>query len=161
MPAPSATRLPAPATGPHPTGMIVTHTQNANGQQRVYLGGKGSLECWIEPLSDKRAWKFHLEEAVTGNKLSDSDKHRWAIFTLLELADELHVPPDDLASVPFEMIVALHAGDPYAGRRVAAPRRQALDQAFMATTPNVRRPQADFTARDYDERRFGRDKPAI
>ncbi|MEQ1670135.1 MAG: hypothetical protein ABL893_04685 [Hyphomicrobium sp.] len=150
----AATLLPCPPLTLHDRIMIITHTQNAQGQHRVYLGGKGSLECWIEPEADKRAWIFRLEEAVTGNRLSDDDKRIWAIHTLLELANELHVPPDDLKSVPFEMIAALHNSDPYAGRRVAAPRRQALEQAYMATTPNVRRPRFDYTENYHSSRRF-------
>lgn len=149
----AAKRLPSRPIILHDRIMIVTHTQNAQGQHRVYLGGKGSLECWIEPEADKRAWIFRLDEAVTGNRLSDDDKRIWAIHTLLELANELHVLPDELKSVPFEMIAALHASDPYAGRRMAAPRRQVLDQAFMNTPPNIRRPQADFKREDYHHRR--------
>jgi hypothetical protein len=134
--------------------MIVTHTQNMQGQKRVYLGGKGSLECWIEPRTDSTSWSFHVDEAVTGNRLSDDDKRVWAIHTLKMLCDELNVAPEDLAAVPFEVIAALHAGDPYAGRRVASPRRQSLEQGFMATTPHVRRPQADYTANDASGQRF-------
>lgn len=129
--------------------MIVTHTQNAAGQSRVYLGGKGSLECWIEPTADNRAWCFHLEEAVCGNQLSDDDKRTWAIHTLMQLADELAVAPVDLAAVPYEMIAALHNTDPFAGRRIATPRRKAIDAGYISTTPNVRRPQADFQSNDY------------
>jgi hypothetical protein len=133
--------------------MIVTHTQNATGQHRIYLGGKGSLECWIEPTADTTAWTFHIEEAVTGNRLTNADKKIWAVYMLTELADALAVAPDTLASVPFEMIAALHATDPFAGRRIAVPRRKAIEGGYMATTPHVRRPQADFTANDYTHTR--------
>lgn len=124
--------------------MIVTHTQNIHGQSRIYLGGKGSLECWIEPADDRKSWSFHLEDAVIGNRLSDDDRRAWAIHTLMQLAEELNVLPADLRSVPFNMIAALHNSDPYLGRRVAMPRRQVLDQGFMATAPNISRPRADF-----------------
>ena len=130
-------------------GMIITHTQNATGQCRIYLGGKGSLECWIDPDADTTRWTFHVEEAVAGNRLSDFDKRTWAIFTLMQLADALGVAPDDLAAVPFEMIAALHSANPFTGRRIATPRRKAIEAGFMATKPNVRRPQADFQAGDY------------
>jgi hypothetical protein len=79
--------------------VIVTHTQNANGQRRIYLGGKSSLECWIEPKADNVGWTFHLDQAVTGNQLSDADTKAWAIHTLLKLSDELSVAPEDLAAV--------------------------------------------------------------
>ncbi|MGE3916618.1 MAG: hypothetical protein AB7F78_13055 [Hyphomicrobiaceae bacterium] len=126
--------------------MIVTFTRNADGLERVYLGGKGSLECWIEPKTDKTGWTFHLDEAVTGNRLSDADRRDWAVHTLLALADVLGVAPDALAAVPFEAIAALHESDPYAGRRVASPRRRTLEQGFMATAPHIRRPTSDFVA---------------
>ncbi len=129
-------------------GMIITHTQNATGQCRIYLGGKGSLECWIDPVAGSTCWTFHIEEAVAGNQLSDADKRTWAIYTLMQLADALGVAPDDLAAVPFEMIAALHITDPFAGQRIATPRRKAIDAGFMATKPSIRRPQADFQAGD-------------
>lgn len=128
--------------------MIVTYTQNAAGQVRIYLGGKGSLECWIEPNDYNRGWSFHLDEAVTGNTLSDDDKRDWAVHILSRLAEALAVAPADLAAVPFEMIAALHCVDPFAGRRMASPRRMALDAAYMATPPHVTRPRSDFTGRD-------------
>ena len=136
--------------------MIVTHTQNMQGQKRVYLGGKGSLECWIEPRTDSTSWSFHVEEAVAGNRLSNNDKRAWAIHILRLLCDELNISPDDLADVPFEVIAALHAGDPFAGRRVAVPRRQVAEHGYMATTPNVPRPQADFSSNYYSGRRAQR-----
>lgn len=154
LPRPSAPGLVASHALYHHAEMIVTHTQNAAGQQRIYLGGKSSLECWIEPNSDKIGWTFHVDVAVTGNQLTEAEKRTGAIHTLLQLAETLDIAPDDLGSVPFEMIAALHATDPFAGRRIATPRRQAIDAGFMATKPNVRSPQADFTSRD----RFDRSK---
>lgn len=124
--------------------MIVTHTQNAEGKRRVYLGGKGSLECWIDPKTDSNGWTFHVTEAVTGNQLTPDDQRLWARHTLLKLAEELDVSPPDLYAVPFEAIAALHTTDPFAGRRVATPRRKTMDQAFMATAPHVTRPRGDF-----------------
>lgn len=41
--------------------MIITHTQNQAGYRRIYLGAKFSLECWIEPQADGRAWTFHYD----------------------------------------------------------------------------------------------------
>lgn len=132
--------------------MIVTHTQNANGQRRIYLGGKSSLECWIEP-KDRYGWTFHFEEAVAGNHLSAEDKRDWAIHTLLSLATELNVAPQDLSAVPFERIAALHSADPFSGRRIATGRRKAIENGYLATVPGITRPQADFTADNYPNHR--------
>lgn len=133
--------------------MIVTCTQNANGQRRIYLGGKSSIEAWIEPNADNIGWTFHLESAVTGQYLSDDDKRAWAIHMLTSLAEELSVSSDDLASVPYEAIAALHVVDPYAGRRIAVPRRRVIDAGYMATPPIITRPQADFTHREHERHR--------
>ena len=133
--------------------MIVTHTQNADGQRRVYIGGKGSLECWIEPQPDGGGWTFHMDEAVTGQSLGPDDKHRWAVHTLLALADGLGVSPDDLAVVPFEAIAALHSSDPFAGRRLPTGKRKVPENAFLAMGPGVTRPRADF-AYDAASERF-------
>lgn len=124
--------------------MIVTHTRNAQGQCRVYLGGKSSLECWVEPKVDGIAWGFNLEEAVTGNHLSDQDRRASAIYTLFELAKMLGVAAEDLAAVPFEAIAVLHSADPYLGRRIASSKRRSLEQGFMSVPPGSTRPRADF-----------------
>lgn len=129
--------------------MIVTHTQNLNGQRRIYLGAKSSLECWIEPQQDGTAWTFHIDDAVTGNTLSAADRKATAIHTLMSLAEELGIAPDDLASVPFEMIAALHTADPYASRRMPAGRRRTIDNGYLASTPGITRPWAEFTSREY------------
>jgi len=131
--------------------MIVTHTQNANGDTRLYIGGKGSLECWIEPRKDGRTWTFHLDEAVTGNHLSPDDRRQWAIHTLISLAQSLNVSPQDLASIPYEAICALHATDPFAGRRVAQSKRRTIEAGFMATRPDIRRPTTDFSSSNTDD----------
>lgn len=128
--------------------MIVTHTRNAEGRCRVYLGGKGSLECWIEPKADGRGWSFHINQAVTGNALTPEDERAWAVHMLFALARLLNTPPGELADVPFECIAALHSEDPYANRRVAAPRRRAIDNGFMGTVPGITRPQGDYIQRD-------------
>ena len=127
-----------------PQSMIVTHAQNARGQRRVYLGGKASLECWIEPTGDGQTWRFHIAAAVTGNAISPADQRQWAIHILMQLAETLNIAPQELASVPFEAIAGLHTGDPFAGRRIATPRRTQPDQAFMSTAPDIRRPARDF-----------------
>jgi hypothetical protein len=127
--------------------VIVTHTQNATGQRRIYLGGKSSLEAYIEPKADNIGWTFHVDQAVTGNQLSDTDTKAWAIHTLLQLSEELKVAPDDLAAVPFESIAALHTISPFEGRRIAAGRRAAVNHGFLATPPHINRPQSSFVQR--------------
>lgn len=124
--------------------MIVTHTQNAQGQRRIYLGGKSSLEAYIAPRADNIGWTFHLDEAVTGNRLSEADRKAWAIHTLSSLSAELGVHPEGLAAVPFETIAALHTNSPFEGRRVAAGRRATINNGFMTTSPTIRKPSADF-----------------
>lgn len=124
--------------------MIVTVTQDQAGQQRIYLGGKCSLEAWIEPDTDKEGWTFHMDEAVTGNRLSAEDRRAWATHILFQLAELLAVAPHDLAAVPYEAIAALHVADPYEGRRIAAPKSRSAAHGFMATRPDIRRPASDF-----------------
>jgi len=123
--------------------MIVTHTQNAAGQRRVYLGGKSSLECWITPHDDGKGWRWNADHAVSGNPLSADDARAWVNFMINQLAEAVGVAPNDLPTVPFEVIAALHTANPFDGRRIAAPRRNALDQGFMATVPGITRPRAE------------------
>lgn len=129
--------------------MIVTHTENAEGHRRVYLGGKASLECWIEPLADGTAWNFHIETAPGRYPLPQYQQRDWATYVLLELARELAVPPAELAGVAFERIAALHTSSPLEYRRVAAPRRQRADNGYVATAPNILRPKAGFTESEF------------
>ncbi len=131
-------------------GMIVTHCTNIHGERRIYLGGKGSIECFIAPSDDGRTWSFHLDSAVTGNQLDPVQQRQWAIHTLMRLADALDVAPPDLAAVPFDCIATLHQSDPFANRRIAVPRRRSAEQCYMATAPDLgTRPKADFTAHDF------------
>ena len=136
--------------------MIVTHTQNAAGQRRVYLGGKGSLECWIDPATHGQGWTFHIAEAVTGLPLSTEDQRRWAIHMLLKLAEILDVPAQELKTVPFDCIAALHSDDPFKGHRTPAPRKRSQDQSFMATPPQMTRPRADFARHTDNHQRHHR-----
>lgn len=128
------------------SNMIVTHTQNARGERRIYLGGKGSLECWIEPKADGTGWGFHMADAVTGNALNQDDKRTWATHMLLKLAEALDVAPDQLAATPFEAIAGLHMSDPFAGCRVPSSKRKAIVNGYLATAPDICRPQSDFEA---------------
>lgn len=129
--------------------MIVTLTTNVHGHQRLYLGGVGSLEAWIEKADDGRHWTFHMGDAVGGSQLSDRDKRAAAIHLLLELARLLDCPPDDLAHVPFQVIASLHNANPRENRRMATPRRDLAEHAYMATAPNMRRPKGDFRAEHF------------
>lgn len=92
--------------------MIVTHTLNAQGHRRVYLGGKASVECWIEPAADGIAWSFHMDTAPTAYPLPDDAMRAWAKQVLLQLAAEIGTEPDTLKAVPFECIAALHTTKP-------------------------------------------------
>jgi hypothetical protein len=130
----------APPISENNGGMIVTHTQNISGSRRVYLSGKGSLEAWIEPSETDNGWTFHLADAVAGNELSLSDHRACAIYILLRLAETLAVSSQELAHVPFERIAALHSADPFAGRRAASPKRRSIENAFLASAPDIRRP---------------------
>ena len=132
--------------------MIVTHTQNADGHRRVYLGVKASLDYWIEPNPDG-TWSFHLDDAIAGIPTDDALKRDCAKHMLLKLADELAVAPDDLASVPFEAIAALHTASVFANRRVPTPKRAPIENAYMTTPPTITRPRADFTTHERDPRR--------
>lgn len=133
--------------------MIITHTQNQAGQRRVYIGGKASLECWIEPTTNG-AWSFHLDESIAGVGTDDATKRAWAKHMLLALADALAVAPADLAAVPFEAIAALHTASAYANRRVPLPRRAPIENSFMATPPHITRPSGDYRGdRAHDQRR--------
>jgi hypothetical protein len=136
--------------------MIITHAKNGKGQIRLYIGGKSSVECWIEPQVGTTAWSFHMEEAFCGNRLSDADKKIWAQHMLLQLADALNVAPADLADVPFETITALHDADPFVGKRMAAPRRQKSEFSYMTTPPNVTRPSADYGSHEHAHTRRAR-----
>jgi hypothetical protein len=126
--------------------VIVTHTQDANGQCRIYLGGKSSLECWLEPKADSVGWSFCWEPAVTGQPLDSEQARQSAIHVLAQLSQLLKVRTQDLAAVPFETIAALHSSDPYSRRRVSQGRRRTIEQGYMSTAPQARRPQGDFTS---------------
>jgi hypothetical protein len=126
--------------------MIVTHTRTKKGDCRVYLGGRSSLECWIEPDVDGRAWRFRMEPAVTGNRLTLADQRATAVDLLSRLAEMVGVAPEHLAAVPYEAIAALHTVDPYACRRIPAPRNRYCDSGYMATPPGITRPTPDFVA---------------
>lgn len=129
--------------------MIVTHTSNAEGHRRVYLGGKASLECWIQPAVDGTAWTFYTEVAPGRYPLSNDDLRAWATHMLLALSEALHVAPDELLTVPFDRIAALHCANPLDHRRIAVPRRQTVEHGYMSTAPHITRPQADFRAEDF------------
>lgn len=129
--------------------MIITHATNGQGHARVYLGGKSSIEAWIEPAADRVAWTFHLGESFSGAPISDADKRACASLTLLKLSELLSVAPSDLSSVPYERIAALHTADPFLNSRIPASKRPNMDFAFVAAAPHMTRPAGMDTAHRY------------
>jgi hypothetical protein len=128
--------------------MIVTHATNPEGKSRIYLGGKGSVEAYLEPAANGRAWSFHILPAVTGLGLPPEAMRQWAVYTLFELASALDVAPQHLKDVPFACIAALHTPDPFESRRIASPRRPA-EHSYMAAHPGTTRPATDFRSGDF------------
>ncbi len=57
---------------------------------------------------------------------------------LNELARELAVEPNDLASVPFATIANLHVENPFAGRRLPTGLRVNPDDCFKSVPPHIR-----------------------
>lgn len=135
--------------------MIVTHTRNPQGHRRVYLGGKGSIACWIEPAADGIAWSFHIDTAAAAYPLSDDTLRQMAARQLLELADMVGAAPHELKAVPFETIAALHTANPNDSGRAPAPRAQAYAHAFVTMPPNITQPGAPFTG-ERDTRHYRR-----
>ena len=45
--------------------MIVTHSQNLQGQTRVYLGAKGSVDVYIVPDGEQGRWQAGYDPSVT------------------------------------------------------------------------------------------------
>ncbi len=130
-------------------GMIITHTINANGDRRIYLGGKSSIECWIAPEPGSARWTFHMADAIGGVSLSQDDRRNAAAHVLGKLADMLGVTIDTIRGVPFDALAALHEDDPCLGRRIAAPRRRVVENGFTATAPGVVRPLVRVPTQDY------------
>lgn len=131
--------------------MIITHTTNAHGHQRVYLGGKSSMECWIEPNGNGQGWTFQATAAVSGNTVAPDIKRQWATHVLMQLCQRLQVQPDRLPAVPFDAIAALHDSNPYECRRMPTSRRKVIENGYLATTPRKRAVAPDFCTADYDE----------
>jgi hypothetical protein len=131
----------------HPS-MIITHATSATGHRRIYLGGKSSLECWLEPDANGQSWKFKHKVAPTAPQPTEQSLQIWANHLLLNLANDLNINPDQLTTTPFDCIAALHTVDPFEDGRTPAPRRKALEQGFMSNTPNLTRPTSDYTAHE-------------
>lgn len=132
--------------------MIVTHTQNARGDRRIYLGGKSSLECWIEPGADNRKWTFHVETSPGAYPLPTDQQRAWAVHILNALSDRLHVPPNELHEAPFDSIAALHDQTPGEFKRAPTPKRQKFETAFVTSAPDVRSPVIDRGATGHRRR---------
>ena len=132
--------------------MVITHTQDLDGNVRLYLGGFASMECWLQPNDDGVTWTFHAEEGVSSFPISDDHKRACAEHALRKLCELLNVSPADLKSVPFETIAAQHSTNPFDSRRTPTPKRGARKHAYMSTEPDITRPRSDFTAEDYCSR---------
>jgi hypothetical protein len=115
--------------------MIITHTRNADGHRRIYIGGKASLECWIEPADSGAGWTFQHAAAVTGQPLSEADIRVAVAHSMRSLSEALSVSTDALHAVPFETIARLHTTDPFIRRRMAQGRRRTVEQGFVAAAP--------------------------
>ncbi|MBX9861149.1 MAG: hypothetical protein K2Y42_00225 [Hyphomicrobium sp.] len=134
--------------------MIITHTRNAQGHTRVYLGGKASVECWIEPAANGIAWSFHMDTAPTAYPLPVEEMRGWAKRVLFQLAAEVGTEPETLKAVPFERIAALHTTNPADYGRAPAPRRQAYAHAFFTMPPETKQPAE--TSSNFSGGRFRR-----
>jgi hypothetical protein len=53
----------------------------------------------------------------------------------MQLSAILAIAPRDLPTVSFDDIAALHAEDPFAGRRLSLGRRRSIEQGFVAAAP--------------------------
>lgn len=133
--------------------MIITNATDIHGDQRVYLGGTGSLECWIEPTPDTTGWRFRMDDGLGGNCHAEETRRAFAIHQLARLAEALDVAPEDLAAVPFEMIQGLHTTNPRRKRRMATPGRSVAAECYMSHEPTITRPRAVFTRADYERTR--------
>jgi hypothetical protein len=137
--------------GDNPARLLLLTAQQTYGrhsaERRVYLGGKGSLEAWIEPRDDGRSWTFRVEDAPAVYALADADRKAFAVHTLHKLASALNVWPADLAHVPFDAIAALHTADPADNRRMPTGPRRARDTGYRATSPDITVPATEFAPR--------------
>ena len=121
--------------------MIITHTINGDGHRRIYLGGRASVECWIEPAADGVQWSFHMEQSGCCYPVSDHALREWAKSVLLNLSTEVGCAPTDLKSVAFDRIAALHVTSPLENRRMAVPSRQHNASGFVSAAPQIKQPR--------------------
>ena len=144
-----AVAKPIPRFDPAP--MLVTLTTNMDGHQRLYLGGASSLETWLEKAPDGRHWTFHTNDGLAAADTTDDERRATAAHRLATLCDMLGCTPDQLRHVPFAVIASLHNGNPRENRRMATPRRDLAEHAYVATDPHMRRPRADFRREDFEQ----------
>lgn len=118
--------------------MLITHTQNAAGDRRIYLGPKGSLEGWLEPTT-AGGWVFCWQHDPTSWLRSVGDVQAWAADLLTGLAAEVGVPLAELPARSFDELALYHTPDPDEQRR--QPRRRRRDQVigFVPTPPDITR----------------------
>ena len=128
--------------------VIITHATNRAGKARIFLGGRGSVDAYIDPDTNGRTWSFHIKPAPAACELPPDAMRAWAVHTLMELAKALDVAPEHLKDVPFECIAALHVPNPFENCRMRAPRRQP-DNGYMAIEPGLSRPATDFRSSEF------------
>lgn len=131
--------------------MLVTRTTNIHQHERIYLGGTGSFEAYIEKAADGRHWHFRTNDGIGGCHLSEADKRACSIYWLANLCDLLGCGPDDLTHIPFQVIQSLHVGDERHNRRMASPRKTVAEHCYVSTAPKMHRPKADFTAEHFEQ----------
>ena len=131
--------------------MLVTLTTNPNGHQRLYLGGTSSLETWLEKAPDGRHWTFHTNDGLAAHDLPDNERRATAAHRLMTLCHMLGCTHDQLRHIPFAVIASLHVANPRENRRMATPRRDLAENAYVATEPRMRRPKAEFRHEDFEQ----------
>lgn len=130
--------------------MIISHTVNVNGQRRIYLGGKGSIDTWLEPKDDGKAWRVRFTPDDMHMLTADDVRH--SVVALMEkLASVLGVTAHQLDGVPFDAIARFHCTSTTRDRRIPSPQRDVIETGYMVTPPGVARSKTDFSAPDFNK----------
>lgn len=130
--------------------MIISHTVNVNGKRRVYLGAKGSIDTWLEPKDDGKAWRVRC--TPDDMHMLTVDDVRQSVMALMEkLAAALGVTAHQLDAVPFDTIARMHSTSTTRDRRIPSPQRDVIETGYMVTPPGVARSKTDFSAPDFNK----------
>lgn len=128
--------------------MIISHTVNVDGKRRIYLGAQSSIETWLEPKADGKAWSVRY--ATNGCTYLDTKAIATAVIAQMhQLADALRVTPHELDGVAFDTIADMHTTSTMRDRRIPSPQRDMIETGFMVTPPGVARTKNDFSAPDF------------